>query len=401
MSERLNPRGEDPVAPLPDPICRVLEDPVDERRVARMWRRIEARRSGRPRRLDLGVLGWAAAGALLALCALVVVGRFSASPGSGPPAIASVTRGPLLLKDGKPLTLTEVPPGGTAQTLALSDGSEVVLEPATVLDPLVAADREVVLLLPRGRATFHVEPGGPRRWLIEAGLATVEVVGTRFTVTRNEGSVKVEVEHGIVLVRGPTVPNGVARLEATQSIVVTAAPASAPAPSGEPAAPPVPSARPQAPHGTWRDQAAQGQYADAYGALGAAGVARETEAAGSADVLFALADVARLSGHPADAVAPLERLVSAYSTSPRAPLAAVTLGRIELGLGRPGDAARALDRALALGVPAGLQEDVYARLVEAHVKAGEHAAAAVAKDDYVRRFPGGRRRADVERWLAP
>jgi transmembrane sensor len=401
VAEHLNPRGEDPVAPLPDPLCRVLKDPVDERRIARMWRRIEARRAPRPTAWGPSVLGWAAAGAAIALLALFIVGRASEHRRAGPAATVAVASGPLLLRDGRPMELATVPPGGGTRTLELSDGSDVVLGEGTELDPLVAAEREVVLLLPRGSATFHVKPGGPRRWVIEAGLASVEVVGTRFTVTHAATTVKVEVEHGIVLVRGPTVPNGVARLEAAQSLVVHAAATDATT-SPAPALPsPLPGAKATSPRSSWRERAAQGQYADAYVELGAAGVARETEAASSADVLFALADVARLSGHPTDAIAPLDRLVSGYPGSPRAPLAAVTLGRIELGLGRARDASRALERALALGVPAGLQEDVYARLVEAHVKAGERGAASAARDEYVRRFPDGRRRADVERWLAP
>jgi transmembrane sensor len=150
----------------------------------------------------------------------------------------------------------------------------------------------------------------------------------------------------------------------------------------------------------WRDAAARGKYGDAYVALGSDGVARETARAASADDLFALADVARLSGHPTEAVDPLERLVAEYPSSSRAALAAVTLGRIELGLGRAGKASLALERALALGVPAGLEEDVRARLVEAHVKAGDRDAARTAASEYARRFPAGRRRADIAQWLA-
>jgi transmembrane sensor len=156
-----------------------------------------------------------------------------------------------------------------------------------------------------------------------------------------------------------------------------------------------------APGGTavWRDAAAHGKYGDAYASLGSDGVARETERAASADDLLAVADVARLSGHPAEAVDPLERLVAVYPSSSRASLAAVTLGRIELGLGRAARAGTAFERALALGVPAGLEEDVRARLVEAYVKIGNREAAQGAARDYERRFPGGRRTADIAHWL--
>ena len=58
----------------------------------------------------------------------------------------------------------------------------------------------------RGGVRFEVEPDGPRRWTIETGLATVEVVGTVFEVERAPGAVDVRVERGVVVVRGERVP---------------------------------------------------------------------------------------------------------------------------------------------------------------------------------------------------
>jgi transmembrane sensor len=127
-------------------------------------------------------------------------------------------------------------------------------------------------------------------------------------------------------------------------------------------------------------------------------VARETKAARHADDLFALADIARLSGHADEAVAPLERLLELYPSNPRAAVAALTLGRIQLAQGRPAQAAVALTRALAIGAPAGLEQDTYARLVEAQARAGQHARARASAQRYIERFPNGNRRAEVERW---
>lgn len=45
-----------------------------------------------------------------------------------------------------------------------------------------------------------VQPGGPRRWQVEGGLATIEVVGTA-------GRLRVSVQRGAIVVRGEGVPD--------------------------------------------------------------------------------------------------------------------------------------------------------------------------------------------------
>ena len=123
---------------------------------------------------------------------------------------------------------------------------------------------------------------------------------------------------------------------------------------------------------------------------------RETRRLGVADLLM-LADVARLSGHAAEAVAPLERILHDFPHDPQAPLAALALGRLELdALDRPARAAAVLNRALALGVPRSLREDVRARLVEAYARAGDRTATRAAAAVYVREFPHGRDLSIVE-----
>jgi transmembrane sensor len=148
----------------------------------------------------------------------------------------------------------------------------------------------------------------------------------------------------------------------------------------------------------WRSLAQQGNNADAYASLGSAGIASAAQGA-SVDDLLALADVARLSGHPADAVAPLSRVVAEHASDPRTPLAAFTLGRLELdALGRPAQAATAFAQAIALGLPQTLQQDAYARLVQARARAGDMDGARAAARDYEQRFPKGDRLDDVRRW---
>jgi transmembrane sensor len=386
---------------LRTPLSRELHDPVNEPQLARMWREIEARRAGSassPNRM----LVWAAIGAVLGAFAVLGVESLRGNP-KAPPPITTEHVGPLSLFGGGPIPIIEVPQNGAHSVVVFSDGSRLDVAPSARIEPLASTATDVVFRLVRGRVLFDVVPGGPRRFRIEAGIASVEVVGTRFVVDRAPERVRVEVERGVVLVRGATVPDGVSRVEAGASIDVRTV--TTPAPSTESA--PVVDAgsailvKQVAGRQAWRESANHGRYAEAYVSLGRGGVERETARADSVEELLALADVARLSGHPAEAVDPLERLLRDHASSPSAALSALTLGRIELSLERPGDAAKALERALTLGVPEGLEEDVYARLVEAYARSGNAAAAAALARDYQRRFPAGRRAADVLRWGAP
>src|SRR5262249_52884406 len=98
--------------------------------------------------------------------------------------------------------------------------------------------------LDAGGATFDVKPGGPRRWTVACGATRVEVVGTRFTVERAGAGVAVSVSRGVVLVRGPDVPNGVARLTAGERLSRPPPPSAPPPP---PSAPPPPASASPAP----------------------------------------------------------------------------------------------------------------------------------------------------------
>jgi transmembrane sensor len=396
MTDRRPPRTEDV---LRVPLSLELRDPVREPQVARMWSKIQARRAS-SRTPMRSVMMWAAVGALLGISVMLAL-EGARNRARHPVAVEpSLDPGPLLLSNHTPIQKVDVPVGGRSRGIELADGSHIQLEPASQLETLASSTTEVVFRVAFGRAVFDVVPGGPRRWVVEAGLARVEVVGTRFGVTRTPELVHVDVTRGVVLVRGATVPDGVVRVEAGGELdVVPRSESATPAPSGSDSANGhggrAPHVRPVA---GWRTCASGGRYAEAYAALGEGGVGRETARSDSADELLALADVARLSGHPAEAVEPLQRILREHAASAGAPLAAMTLGRIQLGLNEPAEAARAFERALSLRVPAGLEEDVYARLVEAHARAGDHEGAAAAVREYQRRFPAGRRSADVLRW---
>jgi transmembrane sensor len=377
-----------------------LQDPVDDAVLQRMAQEIDVRILARShgRRSRLPLLAVAAVAVAIAVFALV-----------------RRDRGPLSFSDGRPLATVEA--GSEAKEIVLSDGSHVRLSPGARFEPLASSGVAFSAVLTRGRADIEVRPDGRRHWTIECGLATVEVVGTRFSCDLSAGRLRVLVKHGAVLVRGERVPNRVRHLVAGEAIELTEdAPASqsrAPASRG-PAIPPA--SAPESPAPTemhdvataptritaarnWRELARHGRHAEAFTALGSEGLRRESKKLGVGDLL-ALADVARLSGHPAEAVAPLERILTDFASDADAPLAAFALGRLCLdSLGRPQAAVAALDKALALGVPRSLREDVRGRLVEAHARAGNAAGARRAATAYFDEFPQGRHARAIEGWL--
>jgi len=94
----------------------------------------------------------------------------------------------------------ETQPGQSRQ-IALSDGSQVTLAPASRLRA-TSRWRPRALALERGEAFFVVahQPSG-QPFTVQAADALVRVVGTRFNVHRGMGSaVRVEVEQGVVQV---------------------------------------------------------------------------------------------------------------------------------------------------------------------------------------------------------
>jgi transmembrane sensor len=379
--------------PLKDYLC----DPVNEAAVCRIADEIDSRIQGRERRGR-----WP----------LVLIGATAAAM-----AIVMATThrhrdaGPLLLADGR--EVVAVDSGAASSDIALSDGSHIRLLPGARIEPLESTGATFSAIVAQGRADFDVRPGGPRHWTIECGLATVEVVGTEFTCERGSGRLHVEVRHGVVLVRGDRVPERARRLSAGESLDLrdegqALAPATLPASTDEGAGTPdaaVEMAKRDLgkPHGavarSWRELARRGRHEDAYAALGSEGLRHESKRLGVSDLL-ALADVARLSGHPAEAVMPLERILSDFARDAQAPLAAFALGRLELdSLGHAQAATSAFRKALTLGIPSSLREDVLARLVEASTRSGDTRAAQRAADAYLDEFPTGRHVQAVQGWL--
>ncbi len=415
---------------LPAPVSRVLksDDSVSER--SRLWRGIRARQHqadkarSTARTFKLPALGFGLAVAMAAL--LVFTGLVPLSPQVAAPAAQPK---PLMLAGGAPVRTVDATVA--AKVLKLTDASEIRLAKGAQLEPLLSSGSRFELLLRQGSAEFSVTPGGPRRWVIEAGLATVEVVGTVFRVNRSQHGVEVSVTHGTVIVRGEGVPDHVQRLTAGHSIAVVQKPvAVAPIPVAAPVAPvaaPAPertlelgeiklTAPPEAHavsmarqtlnapahEAAWRGHLEQGEFATAYAALGDKGLLREVMHTDDPQRLLELADVARLSGHPGAAVKPLDRLIALHADSPHAALAAFTLGRVYLDqLKQPADAAKAFEQVIGMHPPHALLADCHTRLVEAYARAGDLESAERAAARYRTLFPTGRQLSDLSVWTQP
>ena len=375
--------------------------PDDQAQLKRIWRGIGKKRHQRRTRRRLG----GAALVMAVVLPLVVAGAYWRGQTSGVERSRSGASGPLRLASGAALP-NVLPSRGVHE---MDDGSALSMNDGARLEVLHNGARDVVLLLQEGQVELSVAPEAQRRWTIDCGVATVEVVGTRFRLDRESERLRVEVIEGLVIVRGEHVPSGLQRIARGGSLEV-----SPPSPRSAPRVASVPGdivveeeAQEQdevvveeeadeqtdsssMARGTWHQAAREREFDRAYEMLQPRGVAAASRSARSVEDLLALADVARNSGHPEEAVFPLEIVLSETSAGSRAPLSAFTLGRLCLErLGRPGRAAWAFERAIDLGLPAALVEDALHLKVVSLLRAGDRDGARRAGQAYLSRFPNG------------
>lgn len=288
---------------------------------------------------------------------------------------------------------------GSSATL-LTDQSWLKVEE----DPVAGLTR---VIFHAGRSRFEVVPNPSRRFRVEAGPVTVEVVGTVFTVEREELNIRVWVERGRVRIetggghielgagqRWSSGENASPPRETPPTEV--ASPSESVSPKPQPSVPlnrrasekplaliSIPSTR------SWKELAQDGLFEQAF-----ALVAAQPETALPDDVgdLLLMADVARLASHPKAALAPLSKILRESNQDPRAPLAAFTLGRILLDeLGNPREAAGTFRQAWQIDPEGPMAQDALAREVEAWFSAGEVSLARACAENYLQRYPGGRR----------
>ncbi|HEX6277169.1 MAG TPA: FecR domain-containing protein [Polyangiaceae bacterium] len=286
----------------------------------------------------------------------------------------------------------EVPKAAAPSNLfALPDGSSVSAgsDDARV-QPVEVTPSAVTLKLESGSAKFSVAPDPARPFRVLARDVTVTVLGTVFDVSIERSGVRVSVERGRVRVDSSSASRELSPGESAFFGDGLAAPAKQPAAAAPAAALPVAPAGP-----SWRALAQDGDYSAALARLTSEGPSAVRDA--PEDLLLA-ADVARLGGQPARAVAPLERVVTKHSGDSRAPLAAFTLGRTLLDqLGRPREAANAFASARKLAPSGALAQDALAREVESWSRAGETHKARSRAEEYLKLYPSGRRAASVRR----
>jgi transmembrane sensor len=370
----------------------LLQPAIDEERIAANWQRVakgRRRDAMRPhdsrttvelphlgaRRRNRRFARWFALGAATVVAAVAV---YLAWPHGGPLGAIDVGIAPGSVVDAPARRL-----------VAFDDGSAIDLADGTRLQVLTNESDRFALLLLRGRARFDVHPGGPRRWEIETPRATVEVVGTAFTVESDDRRVVVAVERGVVMVRGERVPGRVARLVAGDRIEIDDAPARDAHAATPPAiAPPTKNAstnRPAPSKPSPRVAAAD--------PLRPPPGARPTSDSKKLAAILGSVEQRRASGDAAGAAELLESALATTRDDPSLGLAEFTLGRLYLeDLGAPDRAAAAVARMIALGSPHALLEDAYARRIEALVRALRIDDARAALDEYDRLYPHGLRR---------
>jgi transmembrane sensor len=354
------------------PLAKHLAPAMREDQVARTWRAIQAARAHESKPAFAPSAWWVTATLACAAMALLVWARpwDARTWGAGP--VASTDRS-VELSAGATLA---TPADAETRELRLDDGSVVTLARSASLDVLANDDARFVTALRRGRCHFAVQPGGPRRWSVETGLATVEVVGTEFTVSlrRSEDGVEeavVSVDHGVVMVSGEQVPDRVQRLTAGQELVVRRSVPSAPTERAEPPTDTQTETEPSQPETTTEPEAATEPATTATAVRSAANGSSPTQPAlGRIDVTDE-ADRLVASGDPEAAAALLEQAINRRARDAQRSLAAYQLGQISLDrLDQPDRAARAFLIVIRAGQPRTLVDDARLHRIEALVRGG-------------------------------
>jgi transmembrane sensor len=291
--------------------------------------------------------------------------------------------------------------------LELEDGSQVQLldSVASLVVDEVTAQRVVVRLL-AGRARVEVVPRKERTFQVVCGDVTVEVLGTAFELQRDGERTRVSVLHGRVLVRWPSGSSVLAsgeagwfpKSESEPHAPHAAPPPTVPASTGREARAVRPSSHATARKSaartplqpaeaaSWQTRVERGDFKEAYALMVKERVSDDVQ-----ELLLA-ADAARLSGHPAEALPFLRRVVEQHPRDPRASLAAFTLAGVLLNqLERPREAEQAYARARSLALSPALAQDALARQVEAARRAGDTERARELASEYLQRYPNGRR----------
>lgn len=374
------------------PLSRFFHTPLTPGRMDDQWEAIAARLPS-ARRADAGrrTATW---GVLIAATAalLLVAGRsfWSASHGAIDGAVLETSA-------------TE------HQTLVLHDGSHLTLEPLTRMRLVKVSGAGIRLEVERGAVDAQVTKVAGRPFTVVAGAVEVTVVGTKFRVAldADDAEAHVRVEEGRVQITrtdGAPAPSFLSAGETWSTLTPVRSEASAISslPSARPVSPAASAGerKPRAPRTVlsprFHELLRAGRYAEAYGEVSPR-FAELVPAANAGD-LFAMAEAARLSGHPSDAARAFDALRVRHREDARAGLAALELGRLRLNeLRDPRGAAEAFSDSVQLQPEGFFREDAEARRVQALDEAGEDAECKEAREKYLAAYPSGLHVAAVTR----
>lgn len=266
----------------------------------------------------------------------------SSSLDAAPNSVASITTPDLRLRGGAEFVgLAPLNQSTPASAVIFEDGSTLTaLAAQTVVERLAMTERDVTLRLASGAVEVHVMKGGRRKWTIETGDLSVEVVGTRFVVRRSREGSEVAVQEGVVLVRGNRLPDGVRRLNAGETVTVPA---------------------------------------------------RTGRSATSVATLMQEADTARRSGDLRSASALLSRVVRDFPSDAQSGVAAFQLALVIQQLGAsPAEVVAAFEVALGKARGQSLRQDCLWRLVLALEQAGQVSEARRRAEQSLQDYPEGR-----------
>ncbi len=257
-------------------------------------------------------------------------------------SVASLTTPDLRLRGGAEFVgLAPLDQSNPTSTVVFEDGSTLTaLATETVVERLAMTERDVTLRLASGTIDVHVMKGGRRKWTIETGDSSVEVVGTRFVVRRSLEGTEVVVQEGVVLVRGSRLPDGVRRLNAGESVTVPA---------------------------------------------------RTARSATSVATLMQEADTARRAGDLRGASALLSRVIRDFPSNAQTGVAAFQLALVTQQLGAsPAEVVAAFEVALGKARGQSLRQDCLWRLVLALEQAGQGSEARRRAAQSLKDYPDGR-----------
>ncbi len=305
------------------------------------------------------------------------------------------------------------------RTLSFNDGTQIVVQADSRARVMSTSPHGAQVLLERGALHASVVHRKDTRWTISAGQFVIQVTGTAFSATWDVSRerLRVDMDEGSVSVGSPCAPDH--DLKAGESFEWSCPRAQAPAdvlpaasesPVAHPSAPlravplPVasvataapssshaaneakssasPAAEVQKPRPDWRSEAMRARYPEAWSIVLSNG---QLDLPMSAQDTLLLANVARLSNHPADATRLYRTVRARFAGSHEAAIAAFHLAR----LSRAAESLVWLETYLREEPNGSFAADAFGRLIEIDVALGQAEGARLRAGAYLKRYPSG------------